>query len=276
MIGCRPEAVQTWDGGVPMSDWDARQYLKFEHERARPSHDLLAQVPLSCPRLVIDLGCGPANSTELLVDRYPGAEVIGVDASPNMLREARGRLPACSFVQSDIACWIPERPADLLFSNGAFQWVPEHEYVLLRLAQTLAEGGVLAAQIPDIGEMPALVLLRELATNGPWARNPAVAEAARREVPKPESYYDLLKPICGHVDLWRTVYWHVLAGPEAVVEFFKGCTLQPFLSALEPQMIDDFLAEYTVQIDRHHSKRTDGQILLKLPRMFVVARRGRR
>jgi trans-aconitate 2-methyltransferase len=256
---------------TPMPDWDARQYLKFEDDRTRPPRDLLAQVPLSRARLVIDLGCGPGNSTELLVARYPDAEVIGVDSSVNMLRQARARLPRRTFIQADTASWTPEEPADLLFSNSAFQWVPRQQNVLLRLVQTLPQGGVLAVQIPDIGEIPALVLLREVAGRGPWARNPAVAEAARRDVPKPETYYDLLRPMCGHVDIWHTIYSHVLAGPEAIVEWLKGSALQPFLSALEPQMIDDFLAAYTVQIDRHHSKRIDGQVLLKLPRLFIVA-----
>ena len=256
---------------TPMPDWDARQYLKFEDERTRPPRDLLAQVPLSRARLVIDLGCGPGNSTELLVARYPDAEVIGVDSSVNMLRQARARLPRHTFIQADIASWTPEGPADLLFSNSAFQWAPRQQNVLLRLVQTLPQGGVLAVQIPDIGEIPALVLLREVAGMGPWARNPAVAEAARRDVPKPETYYDLLRPMCGRLDIWHTIYSHVLAGPEAIVEWLKGSALQPFLSALEPQMIDDFLAAYTDQIDRHHSKRIDGQVLLKLPRLFIVA-----
>jgi trans-aconitate 2-methyltransferase len=234
---------------------------------------LLAQVPLSRAELVIDLGCGPGNSTELLTTRYPDAEVIGIDSSPNMLRQARARLPKCTFIQSDIGSWAPERRADLLFSNSAFQWVQHHQTVLLRLVQTLPQGGVLAVQIPDIGEIPALALLREVAGKGPWASNPAMAEAVRRDVPKPETYYDLLKPMCGHVDIWHTIYSHVLACPEAIVEWLKGSALQPFLSALEPQLIDDFLAAYTVQIDRHHGKRIDGQVLLKLPRLFIVATR---
>src|SRR3954468_23946238 len=114
-------------------DWSARQYLKFEDERTRPPRDLLAQVPLQSARRVIDLGCGPGNSTELLIERYPNAEVVGLDSSPDMLTQARARLPRCSFVQADIATWSPPEHTDLLFGNAVFQWVPDHPAVLRRL-----------------------------------------------------------------------------------------------------------------------------------------------
>ena len=126
-----------------VGDWDARQYSRFEDERTRPSRDLLAQVKLAHPRRVIDLGCGPGNSTELLVARYPQAEVIGVDSSPDMLRQARARLPQCEFVAADLGDWRPLEPTELLFANAVFKWVPDHPAVLQRLLQALPEGGVL-------------------------------------------------------------------------------------------------------------------------------------
>src|ERR1700704_4299743 len=102
-------------------DWSARQYLKFEDERTRPPRDLLAQVPLGRPERVIDVGCGPGNSTELLLERFPDAEVTGLDSSPDMLRQARERLPKCKFVQGDLATWIPPERTDLVFGNAVFQ-----------------------------------------------------------------------------------------------------------------------------------------------------------
>ena len=152
-----------------IEDWNARQYLKFEDERTRPPRDLLAQVPLKSPRRVIDLGCGPGNSTALLLERYPQAQVIGLDSSPDMLRQARERLPNCEFAQADLTDWSPQERTDLLFANAVFQWVPDHPAVLRRLLAALPAGGVLAVQMPDNTEEPALALMREVAMSPRWA-----------------------------------------------------------------------------------------------------------
>ena len=146
-----------------MEDWDARQYLKFEDERTRPPRDLLAQVPLQRPRLVVDIGCGPGNSTELLVARFPQSEVIGLDSSPDMLGKARERLPRSTFLEADISTWTPQPRTDLLFANATFQWLPNHPAILRRLLEGLPSGGVLAVQMPDNTREPALVLQREVA-----------------------------------------------------------------------------------------------------------------
>jgi trans-aconitate 2-methyltransferase len=256
-----------------MTDWNARQYLRFEDDRTRPSRDLLAQVPLARVRLVIDLGCGPGNSTELLAERYPQAEIVGLDSSPDMLRQARERLPKCTFTQADLATWMPQERTDLLFANAVFQWVPDHPAVLRRLLEALPQGGVLAVQMPDNTNEPALALMREIAGSGPWAANAALAQAARDDLPTPEFYYDLLKPLCARADIWHTIYNHVMAGPEGVVEWFKGSALRPFISALDAGMRDDFLCAYTAQITRHYTRRFDGRVLLKFPRLFILATR---
>jgi len=256
-----------------MTDWSARQYLQFEDDRTRPSRDLLAHVPLTEPRLVIDLGCGPGNSTELLIERYPYAEIIGLDSSPNMLRQARERLPKCTFIEADIATWSPEVPPDLLFANAVFQWLPNHPAVLQRLLEGLPEGGVLAVQMPDNTREPALALMSEVAGKGPWAANAVFDDAARADLSPPETYYDLLKPVCARVDLWHVMYNHVMAGPEAIVEWFKGSGLRPFLDAVDPAMREDFLKAYLAQITRHYPRRNDGRVLLKFPRFFIVATR---
>ena len=257
----------------PLDDWNADQYLKFEDERTRPTRDLLAQVPLRKARMAVDLGCGPGNSTELLVDRYPEATVVGLDSSKDMLRQARKRLPRCVFIEADLAAWTPREPVDLLFANAVFQWVPDHQMAMKRVIEGLPQGGVFAAQMPDNTREPSHVLMEQLANRGWWANYPGLAEAARADLPGPESYYDLFKPLCQRVEIWHTIYNHVMAGPKAIVEWFKGSALRPFLSALDAPAADDFLKAYTAEIARHYPVRADGQTLLRFPRFFIIATR---
>jgi trans-aconitate 2-methyltransferase len=254
-----------------MEDWSAQQYLKFEDDRTRPPRDLLAQVPLQRPRLVVDLGCGPANSTGLLVERFPDAEVVGLDSSPDMLRKARERLPQGKFVQGDIETWTPEPHTDLLFANAVMQWLPAHTGVLRRLLEALPKGGVLAVQMPDNTREPALVFQREVGAEGPWRDHPEIKAAARDDLPPPEAYYDLLKPACSRLDIWHSVYNHVMASPQAITEWFKGSSLQPFLSPLDAAAREQFLAAYTKKIIGAYKPRYDGKVLLRFPRLFIVA-----
>jgi trans-aconitate 2-methyltransferase len=252
-------------------DWSARQYLKFEDERTRPPRDLLAQVPLESPRRVYDLGCGPGNSTELLIGRFPRAEVVGLDSSPDMLDQARKRLPGRTFFAADLADWQPEESADLLFANAVFQWVPDHPKVLQRLINALAPGGVLAVQMPDNTGEPALALMREVAASGPWAAALAATAAARDDLPTPSDYYDLFRPLCARLDIWHTIYNHVMAGPEGVVEWFRGSALRPFLAPLDDDLARGFVADYGARIADAYPARFDGKVLLRFPRLFIVA-----
>ena len=255
-----------------MEDWSAWQYLKFKDERTRPPRDLLAQVPLRYPRLVFDLGCGPGNSTELLVGRYPEAEVIGLNSSPDMLRKARERLPQGTFLEADIASWSAPPRTDLLFANASFQWIPNHPRVLRRLLEALPSGSVLAVQMPDNTREPSHVLQREVAANGPWANNPEIMAAPRGDLSSPEEYYDLLRPVCSRIDIWHSIYDDRdgdAAGDHGIV---KGSALQPYLSALDAQSREQFLAAYSEKIAVAYKPRFDGKVLLlRFPRLFIVA-----
>lgn len=250
-------------------DWNPALYLKFEDERTRPPRELLARVPLERPRRVVDIGCGPGNSTELLAGRWPGAEVIGVDNSPAMIEQARARLPAARFELGDIATWQPPAQTDLLFGNAVFQWVPDHIDVLARLVEALPEGGVLAVQMPDNVEEPSHRLMRETAADGPWAAQ--LAGAARDVLPSVGAYYDRLAPLARHVDIWHTYYNHPLAGAPAIAEWFRSTGLRPYLAPLGEEERAAFLKDYTERLARAYPPRVDGKVLLRFPRLFIVA-----
>jgi trans-aconitate 2-methyltransferase len=257
-----------------MTAWSPSQYLRFEDERTRPARDLLAAVPLAEARRVVDIGCGPGNSTELLALHFPEAEITGFDTSPEMLATARQRLPTASFVTADAATWMPSSPVDLMFANAVFQWVPDHVAVLARLVEGLSPGGVLAVQMPDNFAEPSHFLMREVANGGPWAAVLADAEGDREPIATPEVYYDRLKPQAAEVDIWRTVYQHPLADAAAIVGWFKSTGLRPYLNRLKPADQARFLAAYEARVAEAYPRRSDGRVLLAFPRIFIVARRA--
>ena len=250
--------------------WSASQYLKFEDQRTRPARDLLAQVPLERAATVYDLGCGPGNSTELLVERFGAKSVTGIDSDDDMLDKAAKRLPDVAFAKADLSSWLPDTDADLLYSNAMFQWLPDHLPVLAGLMGKLRSGGVLAIQMPDnLGE-PSHVAMRETAESGPWASLFA-GRQVRATLPSPTDYMNALGSLSSRVDVWHTHYYHPLANAEAIVEWVKGTGLRPYLSTVGAAAQEQFLADYTRRIAQAYPPMVDGRVLLKFPRLFVVA-----
>jgi len=256
-----------------MRDWNPDLYRRFEDERTRPAAELLARVGLQAPRTVFDLGCGPGNSTELLMARFPQAEVVGTDNSPAMIEAARQRLSALRFELSDIAQWQPEQPPDLVYSNATLQWLPDHEQLLPRLFGTLAPGGVLAVQMPDNLDEPSHRLMRETAAEPRFAAHIGDAATVRARILPAGGYYDLLAPQADEVDVWRTTYHHRMGSPGDIVQWLRSTGLKPFVEVLPEALQPEFLAAYEERIADAYPARSDGSRLLAFPRLFIVARK---
>lgn len=255
-----------------MPAWDDAQYLKFADERTRAARELLARIPVTEPARVVDLGCGPGNSTELLAARWPAAHVTGVDNSAAMLDRARRDLPQIEWVEDDVASWQAGGPVEVLFANAVLQWLPDHATLFPQLFAKVAEGGALAVQVPRNFSEPSHRLMRELP--GPWRERLDAATTLRTASPvdTPAFYYDLLAPHARRVDIWQTTYEQVMPDAKAIVEWVKGTGLRPYLEALgDDEERAQFTAAYTEAIDAAYPKRADGKRLFTFPRLFIVA-----
>jgi trans-aconitate 2-methyltransferase len=257
-----------------MADWNPALYRRFEDERTRPARELLARVPLQRARLVYDLGCGPGNSTEILVAAFEGARIVGVDNSPAMLESARKRLPGIAFELGDLAEWHPAEAPDVIFSNATLHWVADHARLIPRLFSLLAPGGVLAVQMPDNLDEPSHRLMREVAASDSLRAHCTQSgqTGTRTELLGASGYYDLLAPHAQSVDVWRTTYNHTMASAAAIVDWVSSTGLKPFLDALDGDAARKaFLAEYERRIAAAYPPRADGKRLLAFPRLSFVA-----
>lgn len=251
--------------------WSPGQYLRFADARLRPALDLLARLGDSEPRRIVDLGCGAGNVTRLLAERWPAAAVIGVDSDVGMLARAASTPSAVGWQQADIASWRADTSPDLLFSNAALHWLPDHGRLLPELVGQLSPDGVLAVQVPaNFGE-PAHRILRQLAAEAGW--RDALGSARMGSILSPAEYEQLLRPLCSHLELWETTYWHVLSGEDPIIEWMKGTTLLPFIERLDESAADRFLAAYRERLAAVHPPAADGTTLFPFKRLFFVARR---
>jgi trans-aconitate 2-methyltransferase len=250
--------------------WDPAQYLRFADERLRPALDLVGRIAHPGPRRVVDLGCGTGAALPVLAARFPGAAILGVDASDAMLAKARAQGFATE--QADIAAWAPAEPPDVIFSNAALQWLGGHATLLPRLFGTLAPGGVLAVQVPAMHAAPLRAAQAAIAAEGPWAaRLWSIASAP--PVLEPGDYHDLLAPLARSFDLWVTEYLHVLRGEDPVVQWAMGTSLRPYLDALDGPDREGFLAAYAAAMRAAYPPRADGVVLLPFRRLFLLAGR---
>lgn len=255
----------------PDSVWNPDAYRQFQAERDRPFYDLLAQVPDCTPRFITDLGCGTAQLTALLAARWPQAEVTGIDRSAEMLAAAPS-LPNLRVVQGDLLDWRPNPAPDLLCSNAALQWLPDHQTLIPRLAAGVAPGGVFAFQVPGNFGAPSHVLLGALLGEPRWVKRLGPPQPRMGSL-DPQDYAELLAPLDFHVNAWETTYLHLLPGPDPVLAWVRGTALRPVLSRLQPDEIAEFEAEYGSRLRDAYPAGPAGTPF-PFRRVFVVARRG--
>ncbi len=253
--------------------WDPAQYVRFADERARPFHELLARVGAEEPRRVVDLGCGPGTLTAALARRWPTADVVGIDSSPEMIGEANALAgERLSFTLGRVEEWHPGVRPDVVISNAALQWVPRHRELLRDWARALRPDGWLAFQVPANFGAPSHVLMRELAGSSRWRSRLDGVLRHEDAVAAPERYAALLLDAGLAADVWQTSYLHVLSGEDPVLEWVRGTGLRPVLQALAPDEAGEFEVEYARLLRQAYPPRA-GVTLFSFARTFAVAHR---
>ena len=254
-------------------EWDPDLLLRFDAERVQVVQDLASRLSGE-PSQILDLGCGPGTSTRMLGERFPRAEITGVDISEPMLDVARQRAPGARFVCADIGAYRPEAPVDLVFADSALQWLGDHDRLFPKLMDWLAPGGTLAVQMPDNRQEPSHALMRLIAADGPWAPRLVPVAKTRAVIANYGDYYRWLRPLSVALDIWQTAYILPLDGVEAIVDWFRGSALRPFLAPLSPPEVEAFLARYRRDLAESYEVEADGKVLFIYPRLFMLARKA--
>jgi trans-aconitate 2-methyltransferase len=259
--------------------WDPRQYQRYSDERSRPFHELVDRIAIDSAAVetAVDLGCGPGDLTATLCDRWPNAEVIGVDNDANMLASAAALAgDRLSFASGTVQGWRPDAAVDVVVSNATLQWVPGHLAMLPDFLSVVRSGGWFAFQVPGNLDDPHHQEIRSLYRSKPWSDIPHVKALPDRTHSShtASEYLDVLAPLCSRIDGWETTYIHVLEGTDPVLEWVRGTALRPVLAALQT---DDMRAEFLAQLAprlraAYPSSAWDTPFPFK--RIFVVAQRA--
>jgi trans-aconitate 2-methyltransferase len=223
--------------------WSPEQYERFKAERKQPFLDLVRLVEKRPRMRVVDLGCGTGELTRELHETLEAEETVGIDDSETMLLKSghfQGEM--LRFEKGNIEAFVSERPFDLIFSNAALHWVPDHEKLLTRLTNLLQMNGQIAIQMPANDTHPSHQIAAKI------AQDFGIAPRADYVLPV-ERYATLLHGLGyerQHVRM--QVYGHILPSADDVVEWVRGALLTDYESRLGTRF-NEFLAAYRTAIN---------------------------
>jgi trans-aconitate 2-methyltransferase len=254
-------------------EWDPQQYLRFEHERTQPSIDLVARIPSEDPKTIIDIGCGPGNSTQILRKRWPRADIVGLDKSEKMIERARTDYPGQAWMTADASMLETDRQYDIVFSNAAIHWIPDHHLLIPRLFQLVKHNGFLAIQVPANYESPLYKIILSVARSSRWRKFTAGGDD-QITYHDAEYYYNLLVSLTQDIKLWNTIYYHILESHQDLVAWYKSTAMKPYLEILPS---DDKRVEFEQAVlagcKALYLPQSDGRILYPFKRLFFIARK---
>ena len=254
-----------------MTDWSSEQYLKFKKERTQPAIDLVNRIDVDKPSKIIDIGCGPGNSTGVLASKFSDSYILGVDKSDNMIIAAKTNYPNLDFSLCDISREISmlDRDFDIVFSNACIQWVPNHNKLIKDLVGLLKKGGIIAVQIPMHYNEPIHKIIGQVSISSKWKEyftNPSIFHTLSQD-----EYFDILCECTENINIWETVYYHVLKSHDDIMEWYRGTGLRPYLDILEDDKKIEFEDEILEQVIKSYPKQKNGEVIFRFPRFFFVA-----
>lgn len=253
-----------------MSQWNSEQYLKFKSQRTQPAFDLAKRIAADNPKTVLDIGCGPGNSTAVLKERFPNADILGVDNSENMIEKAKESYPELNFRICDVTSELDKLDMyDVIFSNACLQWIPDHRKFIPAVFDKLNKNGTLAAQIPMNGQETLFKIMNEVISESQWGLS--LVDTETNGTLLPEEYFDILSSCTDNFDIWETVYYHNMPSIEAMVEWIKGTRLRPYLNALDKEKADSLEKEIAKRAAEAYSVQRNGEIIFKFRRFFFIA-----
>jgi len=253
-----------------VSEWNSEQYLKFKKQRTQPAIDLAKKISIEHPNNILDIGCGPGNSTSVLKKIFPQASILGVDSSEDMIKKAKESYTDINFKLCDVTTDLDKLDKyDIIFSNACLQWIPNHREFIPMLFNRLSKNGVLAVQIPMNGQEALFKIINEVISEPQWGFTSMNIEVNRTLLP--EEYFDILSSYTQKFDIWETVYYHNMPSVEAMVEWVKGTRLRPYLNALDKTKAENLEREITKRAAAVYDTQENGGIIFRFRRFFFVA-----
>jgi len=256
-----------------MSDWKPNLYLTFGKERTQPTIDLVARIEFETPSRIIDIGCGPGNSTNVLKARWPHSEIIGVDNSQAMIEQAKKTYEDISWMCADASNDLSSLGKfDIVFSNAAIQWIPNHEALLSNFFNLLSNNGIMAIQVPNTSNMPINIELKNLVANEKWKKH-FNSLSSSYSYHTEYFYYDILCNLTNDIDMWVTNYCHVMNSYNDIVKWYSSTGLRPYLDCLKDEyMQSEFLFEYEQILSKSYPVQKDKKILFPFTRIFFITK----
>ncbi len=251
-------------------DWNPALYLKYGNERTQPAIDLISKINIGFqPDTILDIGCGPGNSSRALLQRWPDAKLTGIDSSISMIEKAKADYPANNWIVADASDFNPDIKYDIVFSNATIQWIPNHEILFRKLSCMVNGGGVLAIQVPRFDEMPLSKAILNVACNEKWReRIKGCAELFTYHDYR--YYYDLVSQDYKSIELWQTDYLHILESQYSIIEWIRSTGMKPYLDCLADE--EKPLFENTVldELKRYYPLQNNGKVIFPFKRLLIT------